>query len=388
MNKYWDITVNFMDKTWDQTLALLSKINNWIPLSMVLFAGFCLLGVVLILAICSCATRKCLVPNWLIWMYFTFATIVIFAHVGNDIVAVVEAIEIPVLVVLLCYVLRVLFCRRSRCCASEKKVTEKQIESNLKNLDKETKSREIETIKENATELSFTQAVEEQAVQEALRKAEEEKEEAKSETVELVTAEPAFEDSSKNETENLFTEELSSNESSDSASKNEEVVNTVEDNQAVTLPTVNPIPDKVYQPAPEPTIVVKPVSETVPTVNTNTANTSRTTTTSTKSYLGNTSTSRSNSFTTNTSVRPTTSSTITRTTTLNRPTSSISRPVTTSTLNRSTTTSSFTRPVATNTSSSTTVKTTTTTTSTNSTTPRSTEDIMAAIERLRASMKK
>ena len=103
-----------MDNIWDLTIEYLAKVNNWIPLVAVLFAGLGLIGVVLILAITGCALRKRLVPNWLIWTYFTFATVIIFAHTGNNLAAVVEAMEVPVLVVLVCYILRTLFYRRPR----------------------------------------------------------------------------------------------------------------------------------------------------------------------------------------------------------------------------------------------------------------------------------
>ena len=116
----------------------------------------------------------------------------------------------------------------------------------------------------------------------------------------------------------------------------------------VDLPTVNPIPDKSYEPMREPTIVAKPVSQTVPGLKI-------TGSTTTSSFSTTTATSRPTNFTT---TRPAS-------------TSFNSRPSTaaTNTFNRA-------------------ISNTATKTSASTTNARSTEDIMAAIERLRASMKK
>ena len=103
-----------MDKIWDTTIDFLAKINSWIPLVAVLWAGIGLVGIVLILAITGCIMRKRLVPQWLIWTYFAFAAIIIFAQAEGSLFTVVKNLELPLLVVLLCYILRLLFYRRPR----------------------------------------------------------------------------------------------------------------------------------------------------------------------------------------------------------------------------------------------------------------------------------
>ncbi|MCM1404549.1 MAG: tetraspanin family protein [Prevotella sp.] len=103
-----------MDKIWDTTMDFLAKINTWIPLVAVLWAGIGLLGIVLILAVTGCFLRKRLVPQWLLWTYFAFAAVVIFAQAEGNIFTVVANLELPFLVVLLCYILRLLFYRRPR----------------------------------------------------------------------------------------------------------------------------------------------------------------------------------------------------------------------------------------------------------------------------------
>lgn len=397
MKKFWDMTVNFMDQCWNQTVGFLAKVNSWIPLSMVMLAGMCLLAVVLILAICGCVKRKRLVPNWLIWTYFTFAVIVIIAHVGNDLSAIIEAVEIPVLVVLLSYILLFLFRRRARYTYVEKQVYLRelakgrvcQVEDENQNDDNQDDAIEMKPAKQNKKEKQ--QAVEEVVAEENENVTEEvveeidmrakEKAEREAEAAKLAAAEKAAREAreAEKEAERKAAEKAARETFSMPVKEKEEPVKRVDKNDFLTaraarptmtsstatatvdLPTVNPIPDKTYEPMREPTIVTKPISQTIPGLKmTGTTTTSRFSTTTRPTTT--TTTSRPTSFTT---TRPTTTSSFS---------SMSSRPsaTTTSTFNRTT-------------SSSTTTKTPTGNTATNT---RSTEDIMAAIERLRNSMKK
>ena len=119
-----------MEKIWNITIEFLAKINMLIPLVSILWAGIGLVGIVLILSITGCALRKRLVPQWLMWGYFIFAAIVIFAQANNDIFKVVAYIEVPFLVVLVCYFLRMLFYRRPRYTYVERTVAVREIAKN------------------------------------------------------------------------------------------------------------------------------------------------------------------------------------------------------------------------------------------------------------------
>ena len=232
-----------MDKIWDITIDFLGKINTWIPLVAVLWAGIGLVGVVLILAITGCALRKRLVPNWLIWTYFIFASIIIFAQADNDIFTVVKHIEVPFLVVLLCYVLRSLFYRRPRYAYSERMVCVREIDKTrpVKTetvVESETIVRKMEepvlaeTENDDANEVKFE--LETEANEENQTAVEEVKEEVK---VDEAVAEA-------DNAETKTTESV--------------VAETTTETNSVDLPVVEPIPDKAYEPAPEPTTRVCP----------------------------------------------------------------------------------------------------------------------------------
>lgn len=357
----------FLNQLWDTSLDALAKINAWIPLSAVLLAGIGLVAIVLILSVCGCVLRKRLVPNWLIWTYFTFATIIIFAHTGNDLAAVVAAMEIPVLVVLLCYVLRTLFFRRPRYVYVKQEVYAREVAKRKQPVvaDVDSEAREVKLNKKVKGEKEVTETIEkvvdakteqDEAVREA-EKAAQAAEEAK-----LVRAEQAARIARENEKAALNAE-LAAREAERVAQEKAEreanrqvkteTVKRIDKNDfytaktagtpmsqatsgaTVDMPTVNPIPDKVYEPMREPTIVAKPVSQTIPGLK-----------------IGGTNSQIR--YSTTTTARPTTSS----------PASSFNRATTTNTTSYKTTTAN------------------------NGTAPHSTEDIMAAIARLRASMKK
>lgn len=363
-----------MEKIWDITIDFLGKINTWIPLVAVLWAGIGLVGVVLILAVTGCVLRKRLVPNWLIWTYFIFATIVIFAQAENDIFTVVKHIEVPFLVVLLCYVLRSLFYRRPRYTYSERMVCVREIDKTrpVKTetvVESETSVRKIEepvlaeTENDDANEVKFE--LEAEANKENQTAVEEVKDEVK---VDEAVAEA-------DNTEAKTTEST--------------VAETTTETNTVDLPVVEPIPDKAYKPAPEPTIVATPVSETMPNLKMpnptiQLRNTTARPTTTTSSF-------KSSATTSSFATRPTTPASTTAT----RPTSSFSsmynsrvvKPATTSTTT-STNTNKLNSMNTTRTAGSLGANATATRATASTTTPRSTDDIMAAIERLRASMKK
>jgi|GEM_PF-3170333 len=476
-----------MDKIWDTTIEYLAKVNNWIPLVAVLFAGLGLVAVTLILAISGCIARKRLVPHWLIWTYFTFALIVIVAHVGNDLAAIVEAMEIPVLVVLVCYILRAIFYRRPRYCYISEaayarevakgrvyKVKPNEAEAvKRETVVEEDDGEEIEEVRETkadkkakkeaakkaereARENEKLKAEQEKAAKKAARDAEKEAEQKaadeaaarEAELREIEKAEREAEEARRVAAEQAAREaremEKAAQEAELAARENERIATTrvvrteptpsttrrvdktdfytartisrpttTSTISTVDLPTVNPIPDKSYEPMREPTIVAKSVSETMPDLK------------MPKSTIQLRSSSYTSSVnrtaprpTTTSTVRPTaTSSLATRSSTLTRPTTTVTssqaspnRTVRTETTTaagnnaytsmynprivRTTTTTTNTntdrleavtnsRTVNGNTTSSTSVKLTT-----NGQTPRSTEDVMAAIERLRASMKK
>ena len=389
MKKLWDTIIDGMDKVWERMIGLLAKVNSYIPLSAVLLAGFGLIGVVLVLAICGCVLRKRLVPHWLIWTYFTFATIIIFAHTGNNLAAVVEAMEIPVLVILVCYLLNLIFRRRPRYTYVEKEVYARQLakgqvyqlnaygavivpEPKAKKVEKEkvkpAKKNDREVVDEMQADKieNVDEVIDSEA---ALREAE--KAEREAENAKLAAAEQAAREAREAEkAAERKAAEKAAREAFSMPAKEEPVkrvdktdfltARTVRPNltsstatAGVDLPTVNPIPDKSYEPTREPTIVTKPISQTIPGLKMGSSTTPRFSTTPRPTSFG------------STASRPTTP--ISSFSSLN------SRPNTT-------TTSSFSRPT---TSSTATVK-----PATNSSTARSTEDIMAAIERLRNSMKK
>lgn len=376
MKKFWDTIINSMDQAWDKTIEFLWKLNSWIPLSAVLIAGIGLLSIVLILAVCGCVLRKRLVPHWLIWTYFTFATIIIMAHTGNNLAAIVEAIEIPVLVVLFSYILLLLFRRRPRYVYVEKTVYERQLAKGrvyrvdtdgqvIKNENKRQQKRqskeqvvsEIENEAVQSAEKVDAEVIDETAEREAAMR-----EVEKAEAAKLAAAEQAAREAreAEKETERKLAEQAARN--AEKTAREVEPVKRVDKNDFLTarltrptlnsstattsvdLPTVNPIPDKSYEPTREPTIVTKPISQTIPGLK--------------MTGSSNTTARYGSSFS-----RPATTTT--------RPSSfGTTRPTTT-------TTSTFNR-----TTSSTASKTPTTSTT------RSTDDIMAAIERLRNSMKK
>lgn len=371
-----------MDKIWNITIEFLAKINMLIPLVSILWAGIGLVGIVLILAITGCALRKRLVPQWLIWGYFIFASIIIFAQADNDIFKVVAYIEVPFLVVLLCYFLRMLFYRRPRYTYMERTVQVREIDKNRaanKKVEEVVVANEVQSSvlsededDEDNSELNIDETIVEN----------------KEEAVETVIEEKKdveIEEASDNLVEKNETNVFEAEENKNTEVETEEVVEQVKEAPvaAMDLPVVEPIPEKTYEAPREPDIVATPVSETIPNLTT----TPRPTTTarsasSTAATLNRTSATSSSLFGNRTSAtttaRPTTTTTTTTTTTARPTLSSYSsilnsrKPATTST---TTTTTSTTRTTS-GLGSSATTKT------------RSTDEIMAAIERLRASMKK
>ena len=430
MNNFWDKMVDFMNNAWDKSIEGLAKLNAWIPLSTILVAGAGLIAVCLILGICGCILRKRLIPHWLIWTYFTFAVIIIFAHAGNNLAAIVEAIEIPVLVVLICYILMLIFRRcpryvyveravyerqlaKGRVCsvkADDEEVVdvkaEKQAEKAKKNKkDKNAKEVEFTAVSESEQEDGKEEKFDAEIVDEvvdreaALREAE--KNEREAEAAKVAIAEKAAREAREQEQEQeRKAVEMAAHQTSRSDVKEEPVrrvdktdfltARTVRPNltsstatATVELPTVNPIPDKSYEPMREPTIVTRPISQTIPGLKTTGSSSSTARYSSSFSRPTTATTVRPNNFG-STASRPTTTTSST-----NNAFSSMYNPrivkTTTTTVNTtpsSTTSSSFSRSAS---SSATSVKSSSTTTTANT---HSTEDIMAAIERLRNSMKK
>ena len=357
-----------MDKFWNITIDFLAKVNTFIPLVAVLWAGIGLIGVVLILAITGCVLRKRLVPNWLMWTYFIFASIIIFAQANNDIFTVVENIEIPFLVVLVCYVLRSVFYRRPRYTFSTRSITVREIDKSrpVKNAvveenpssALEVEKVDLEPAKENEDLISQTEEVAEEKVED---------------TLDEVEAETEKEESS--ESEEVATEVATEGKETATEAAKEEVVEVAE---KVEMPEVKPVAKPVMpnvQPAPAP--APTPVRPSV-----RPATTGYATTSTTSSFARPSATT--SSFATS---RPTTTTTTTSaTSTTSRPLGSYSS-LYGSRLGNTTTT---TRPTATTTTSSATssLNRPAGLGTANAKTPRSTDDIMAAIERLRASMKK
>ncbi len=427
MNNFWDKMVDFMNDAWDKSIEGLAKLNAWIPLSTILIAGAGLSAVCLILGICGCIIRKRLIPHWLIWTYFTFAVIIIFAHAGNNLAAVVEAIEIPVLVVLICYILMLIFRRCPRYVYVERVVYERQLakgrvysvkaddevvvdvkaekqakEAKKNEKDKNVKEVEFTAVSESEQEDGMEEKFDAEIVDEvvdreaALREAE--KNEREAEAAKVAIAEKAAREAREQEQEQeRKAAEMAARQTSRFDIK-EEPVRRVDKTDFLTartvpnltsstatatvdLPTVNPIPDKSYEPMREPTIVTRPISQTIPGLKTTGSSSSTARYSSSFSRPTTTTAGRPNNFGSTVS-RPTTTTSST-----NSSFSSMYNPrivkTTTTTVNTtpsSTTSSSFNRSAS---SSATTVKSSSTTAN-----AHSTEDIMAAIERLRNSMKK
>ena len=415
-----------MDKIWDITIEYLAKVNQWIPLVVVLLAGLGIVCLTLFLAIVGCAVRKRLVPHWLIWTYFTFALIVIVAHIGNNLAGIVEAMEIPVIVVLLCYIITIFFYRRPRYVYVEKEVYARELAKGRVAVVKPNKKEDKKAVREmrqneqekvqsektvmevsnveveeehkadeqTAEELNdFEQAeleaeeVRRAAAEQAAIEAREMEEAAQEAELAARAAEKEAEEKIARETMATTTKRIDK----DDFYTPRTVARSTTTNtySTIDLPTVNPIPDKAYEPTREPTIMATPVSKTMPDLK------------MPKSTVQ----LRSNSYSSSTdrvASRPTTTVTTSQVT----PNRTVRTETTTATGNnaytsmynpriiRTTTTTTNTntdrleavtnsRTVNGNTTSSTSVKLTT-----NGQTPRSTEDVMAAIERLRASMKK
>ena len=437
MKDFWNMVVNFMNQCWDKSLDFLSRLNAWIPLSAVLIAGAGLVALVLILALCGCAVRKCLIPHWLIWTYFAFAVIIIFAHTGNNLAAIVSAIEIPFLIVLVCYILRTLFRRRPRYTYVEKTVYARElakgrvycVKNGLKNQNvKNDEVKELKEIKkvdkklesevaqvsetESHTELesevaqvseteSHTEAVVEDEI--VSNDVEIAKMEADAEAAKLAAAEQAAREAHEQEKAQRAAE-LAAQEAEQAAreairqqsnrvDKNDfynvktvktEAPQTTSAFTTIDLPNVQPIPDKSYEPTREPTIVTKPVSQRIPDL--------QIPQTPVQSRLSNTSVSRSTAganFNRPTVTTTTGAAQAKTTSTTNAFTSMYNPRIVKTTTTTATTNNSPLSSVTTNrTVNSNPVSSTTTKVTSNGTTPHSTDDIMAAIERLRASMKK
>ncbi len=368
-----------MDKIWDLTIEYLAKVNNWIPLVAVLFAGLGLIGVVLILAITGCALRKRLVPNWLIWTYFAFATIIIFAHTGNNLAAVVEAMEVPVLVVLVCYILRTLFYRRPRYTYVREEVYARELAKGrvVKNetavaADNQNSAREIEVLNQDEKIIATEKNEEKVADVKEEIVLPENKIEIKADEAENDLA-AAFATVEKEEVKAVepVTKRIDKNDFFTARSTATTTPAQTVTTPTIDLPVVEPIPDKTYQPVREPLISTTPISERIPDLKmastfnrTTTTSTARPTTTFNRPATTSTATASSNAF--SSMYGPRVIKTTTTTTTTTNPNSSSSTVNTTRTVNGNTTNS----------------------TTTTSTTPHSPQDIMAAIELLRASMKK
>ena len=174
-----------MDKFWNITIDFLTKINQFIPLVAVLWAGIGVLGIVLILGITGCVLRKRLVPQWLIWSYFICATIIIFAQANNDIFNVVAYMEVPCLVVLLAYLLRLVFYRRPRYTYVERTVYAREIDKTpvVKNVAEKVETPAVEkaTLEEVKEEIEAVKSNDNEVVAEAAEATEETE---KDETVE------------------------------------------------------------------------------------------------------------------------------------------------------------------------------------------------------------
>lgn len=493
-----------MDEIWDKTIDFFAKINSWIPLVAVLWAGIGLVGIVLILSITGCIMRKRLVPQWLLWTYFAFATIIIFAQAEGSLFAVVANLEVPLLVVLLCYILRLFFYRRPRYKYVKETVYAREIAKGRAVVEEEADNAEVieEPVADEGNEITDERVVNkkeqrkaEKAAKAAAKeneKAEREaaiaaekaaKEQAEAEKVAALEAAKAAklakkaadeeakaaaaqaereaEERAKAEQERAAAEKAAARASEKAAREAEAAKRAVAEraeamreaeeakrqaamereaaeraareaaaakaaaerakaaaerakaqaaaaeSSTFDLPVVEPIPGKTYEPTREPTIVTRPVSETMPDLkmpNTTIRLTNQTTRTvsprpvtttpsATRTMTATSITSRPTTTTTTTVSPNRTVTTETTTTPLNAYTSMYNpRVVKTTTTTTTTTTNtntntlnavSATRTVNGNTTGATAIR----ATSTNGT-PSSTKDIMSAIERLRLSMKK
>ena len=380
-----------MDKIWNMTIDFFAKVNNWIPLVTVLWAGIGLIAVTLALAITGYALRKRLVQQWLIWTYFIFATVLIFAQADGDIFTVVAHMEVPCLVVLLCYLLRLVFYRRPRYTYVERAVYAREIDKTP--VVKEVKVKNEK--KDDAREVETT-VVEEVTVQE-------------------VTLDDAQDENTKDEVLASEVEEKNDEKVAEEKEdkKEEKIAEEKEEKTEVTttvdMPAVEPIPDKSYEAPREPGIVTTPVTEKIPELKPSLA-ASRPSMTATRSTSASSLTSANRTATSSTlAARP---STLATNTTANRTatatTSTAARPnafasmysprtvktttttTTTTTTNTNTSANTLNASSAVRATSGVTASVNRTAAATNGTAknPRSTEDIMAAIARLRASMKK
>ena len=347
-----------MDKFWNMTVNFLSKVNAMIPLDAVLWAGVGLIGIVMILAITGCVLRKRLVPNWLIWTYFIFASMVIFAQSGNNMSTVVANLEIPFLAVLISYVLRSAFYRRPRYTYTTRSVTVREI-------DRTRPVKEVVEVKSDAVveAVNSVTATEDDSLEVSTEIVEEQKDE--NEVDETVNNEAKAEDEVEAET-NAETE--TDKIATETVKEDDKVVEEKVEEKPAELPAVEPIPAK-SEPVVEPVRpATRPMSSSFSTIGS--AFSARPTATTSSTTVA----SRPTTTTTSATTRPLSSysslygSRLSGTTT--RPTTTASRTTTSST----TSNISATRPTGLGTA--------------NAKTPRSTDDIMAAIERLRASMKK
>ena len=395
-----------MDKFWNMTIDFLAEINTKIPLAMVLWVGLGLIGIVLIWAITGCALRKRLVPQWLIWIYFVFATLIIFAQADGDIFTVVAHMEVPCLVVLICYLLRLVFYRRPRYTYTERTVcvraidktpSAKKVKENNEDVVREVETTVVEEVKVDEVQTNEVQDVNEDENQDSDEGAEVAFEVAD------VKDDIKFEDTVAEEQEPVETKA----ENADAVET--KVEEKVEETTTVDMPVVEPISGKNYEAPREPGIVTTPVSETIPelksTINTPARPSANTSSARSTSFgllsSANRSTSSSSLFASRPSATTTTSATTGATSTTARPNAfaSMYSPRTVKTTTTTTTTTNTNAGANTLNASSSAVRATsglttglnrpasTSVTSAPKTT-RSTDDIMAAIARLRASMKK
>ena len=413
-----------MEKFWDMTIDFLAKVNTWIPLVTVLWAGLGIIGVVLILAITGYALRKRLVQQWIIWTYFIFATIIIFAQADGDIFTVVAHMEVPCLVVLLCYFLRLVFYRRPRYTYVERAVYAREIDKTpiVKEVKvKDEKAENTDSAREVETTVVEEVKVDEVIIDETKKEDDNDQAEVAFEVAEVET-QVAEKNDDKAEVEAVIEEENKAETKAETKEESTEELKAekAEEVATVDMPVVEPIPDKAYEAPREPGIVTTPVSETIPELKSTIAAASRQSATVARPSTTVTRPSTSSSIAAN---RSTTGSSLFASRSTASSLTSASRPAATTT----SATSTAARPNAfASMYNPRTIKTTTTTTTTTNTSantlnatsssvrasatsglatgvnrtasttattgaaknPRSTDDIMAAIARLRASMKK
>lgn len=333
-------------------MDFLQMVNQFIPLDAVWIAGVALVGVVLVLSVLGCILRHQLVPHWLIWLYFTFAVIIVWAQDAVTLDNVLAYMEFPILVVLVCYILRCLFRRKPRYVYVPAAVYERRIAPKLARDKSETDNK---TVKEKKVTKMVKTTVTEKAPH--------------------------------------------------------EIETTVTETQSVVdaLPTVEPMQPKTYEPVREPEVITTPLIENLPDVPATAARPTPTarpsTTTTTVRPLGTTNTINSTntmastatrqygatSTASNNTVRPTGNMGAT-TAYAPRPTmvttTTVTRPVTTvnTTTTTTTTTSRVNNTVNNTVNSSSSLHTAGSTNTSTATNTKSTQDIMDAIARLRASM--